>query len=189
MRKTQRIIASLAAVGALAVGSFAAAAPLPEDASKDPQSGAALTATPAIGAPASPRLEHRLARFEAMARTLTLKDDAQKSAWKHYVDARLALDGPRGDRRGKLEIDQQDRLEREARDLETRAEAVKKIAAARAALLETLSPEQKYVLERMEAPKPRPARPELRGAMGPAGQLPPPECPVRALPPGHPPIR
>lgn len=186
MRKTQRIIASLAAVGALAVGSFAAAAPLPEDVPKGSQANAALSsASPGLGPSASQRLEHRLARFEAMARTLTFKNDAQKTAWKTYVDARLALEGLRGHRRGMPEIDQQDRLEREARDLEVRAEAVKKVAAARAALLETLSPEQKYVLERMEAPKPR----SVNGPKGPDGKLPPSECPARTLPPGHPPVR
>lgn len=180
MRKTQKIIASLAAVGALAVGSFAVAAPLPEGALKTEGPVAGVQAPIPQAAPNSPRMERRLARFEAMARTLTFKDDAQQSAWKHYVDARLALDSLRGAHHAQPPIDEQDRLERDARAAALRADALKKVAESRASLLKVLSPEQKYVLEQMEK-KPRP------GPKAGPDRRPPMPC-HPALPPGHPPV-
>ena len=103
MNKTNRILATVAAVGALAFGGLAVAAPAPEAAPQVP---------PCMQAPHHQPQNRIALRYEALERMLTLKDD-QKSAWKAYVDARVALATP-AKAYDKPAVDTQDRLDRRA---------------------------------------------------------------------------
>lgn len=143
MNKTKKMFAAVAAIGALAVAgvSFAAAPAAPAPAPHPAVQG------PGQAAPMPP--EARVAmRYEALERMITLKD-GQQGAWKAYVAARTDA-AKRGEPEQKPAVDEQDRLEQRAARLEARAASLKKVAAARAELLKTLSPEQKFVLEHFE---------------------------------------
>lgn len=156
MKKTQKILASLAAVGALCVGSAAVAAPW------HPAPGCPMAdVPPAMQAPqrGGPGLAEG---YAAMANVLTLSEE-QKPLWKAYMDARDALrDLPRA-RWERPAVDVQERLERRAQEAEARAAAMKKVAETRAELLKSFSVEQKYVLESFEFSH----RPGPAGRLGP----------------------
>lgn len=143
MNKTKKMFAAVAAIGALAIAGVSFAAP-----SGAPNPGPRAAAQgPEHAAPLPP--EARIAmRYEALERMLTLKD-GQQDAYKAYVAARTDF-VKRGDPEQKPAVDEQDRLEQRAARLEAKAAAVKKVADTRAALLKTLSPEQKFVLENFE---------------------------------------
>ncbi|MDO5530616.1 Spy/CpxP family protein refolding chaperone, partial [Sutterella sp.] len=141
MKKSTKIIASLATVGALCVGTVAMAAPWHHGApaGDQPQPPAGYSAQ-----------DFRAAGWEAMARILTLKPE-QQAAWKAYVDARSALDVmPDSVKFDKPAVDIQTKLERRAQVAKVRADLLDKVAKARADLGKVLSPEQKYVLESFE---------------------------------------
>ena len=141
MNKTNKILATVATVGALAFSSFVSAAPAEEAA---PQPVPPCMQTPHHVGPAD-----RVAlRYEALERMLTLKDD-QKSAWRAYVDARVALATP-AKAYDKPAVDTQARLDRRAERAEARAAQIRTVAQSRAELLKVLSPEQKFVMEKFE---------------------------------------
>ena len=140
MTKTKKILATVAALGAMTVGGFALAAP-----ADGPRRGSDVPPCVERSFSAS---DWAAARYESLGEMLTLTD-AQKPLWKAYVDARMArfAEAPRD---VKPAVDVQDRLERRAERLAARADRVKKIADTRAELLKSLSVEQKYVLESYE---------------------------------------
>ena len=179
MNKTNRILATVAAVGALAFGGLAAAAPAPEAAPQMP---------PCMQAPHHQPVNRIALRYEALERMLTLKED-QVSAWKAYVDARVALGQP-GKAYDKPAVDTQDRLERRAERAEARAAQIRTVAQSRAELLKVLTPEQKFVMEKFEVQHQgvrRHANPHHGVMQGPGcGGVPPhgapcpnTECPIR----------
>ncbi len=143
MTKTQKLIASLTAVGALCVGSLALAAPQDHGAPPAPDNGVPLCPL-AQKVPGGKPMG-----YEAMGRVLTLTDE-QKPLWQSYIDARSALRTDPGPKYDKPAADMQERLERHAAGAEARAAQLRKMADARAALLKSLSVEQKYVLETYE---------------------------------------
>lgn len=139
MTKTKKILATVAALGAMTVGSFAFAAP-----GEDPRGGSGV---PPCAEKRVAAQDWMMARYQSLGEMLTLTAE-QKPLWKAYVDARLSrVMLPDAD---KPVVDVQQRLERRAERLAARAERVKKIADTRAALLKSLSVEQKYVLESYE---------------------------------------
>ncbi len=150
MSKSQKIIASLAAVGALAVGSIAMAAPWQGNDQTPPMPGERGCYSSQERAPA-PMPHHRMRgmpSYEAMGKILTLTE-AQQPLWQAYVDARDAFrSGPAP--KAEPPVDMQERLERRAERTEVRAAALKRVASARAQLVQSLSAEQKYVLEQYE---------------------------------------
>lgn len=145
MKKSHKIITSLAALGALCVGTAAMAQPW-ADGTPCPRGYAAecLAGGPQAGATAA---EVRAARWAAVERMLTIKPE-QQAAWKAYVEASDALRTPIETKT--VVADEQTRLERRAERAKIRADQLAKKAAVRAELLKVLSPEQKYVLEGME---------------------------------------
>ena len=167
MKKTQKILASLAAVGALCVGSAAVAAPWHHG------GGCPMAdVPPAVQAPqrGGPSLAEG---YAAMANVLTLTDE-QKPLWKAYMDAHDALrDVPRA-RWDRPAADMQERLERRAQVAEARAASMKKVAETRAALLKSFSVEQKYVLESFEYSH----RGMAGGRMGPGPRMHPHGAPL-----------
>lgn len=169
MKKSQKILASLAAVGALCIGSAAVAAPWHHG------------DCPMADVPPSMQAPQRGATafaegYPALANVLTLTD-AQKPLWKAYMDARAALrDLPRA-RWDQPAVDVQERLERRAQVAEARAAAAKKVAETRAELIKSFSVEQKYVLESFESVhRGMPARPLPPGPKGRPHDLPMPPC-------------
>lgn len=156
MKKTSRIVASLAALGALCIGGVAVAAPfhhgeVPVDGM--PCAGMSAPQHPGVGMPCAPqakdRMEMRAAGWEAIGRILTLRPE-QEGVWKNYVEARMALDAMKGTKFDKPAVDMQSRFERRAQVARTRADLLDKVVAARAELLKAFGPEQKYVLESFE---------------------------------------
>ena len=140
MTKTKKILATVAALGAMTVSGFTMAAP--EDAPRrGPQEA------PCLERNVSPQ-DWAAARYESLGKMLTLTPE-QEPLWKAYVDARMARFA-QVDKDVKPAVDVQSRLERRAERLAARADRVKKVAQTRAALLEKLSVEQKYVLESYE---------------------------------------
>ena len=118
MTKTKKILATVAALGAMTVGGFALAAP-----ADGPRRGSDVP--PCVERSVS-AADWAAARYESLGEMLTLTD-AQKPLWKAYVDARMArfAEAPRD---VKPAVDVQDRLERRAERLAARADRVKKIA-------------------------------------------------------------
>lgn len=156
MKKTTRIVASLAALGALCVGGVAIAAPwhhceTPVDGM--PCAGMNAPKHSGAGMPCAPqaqnRAEMRAAGWEAIGRILTLRPE-QEGVWKNYVEARMALDAMPGTKFDKPAVDMQSRFERRAQIARVRADLLDKVVAARAELLKAFGPEQKYVLESFE---------------------------------------
>lgn len=154
MKKTTRIAASLAALGALCIGGVAVAAPWHHG---DAQCGAPCPGMSALqgprggsdAAPGARAAEMRQAGWEAIGRILTLRPE-QEGAWKAYVDARIALDAMPGVEFDKPAVDMQTRFERRAQVARVRADLLAKVVEARAELLKAFGPEQKYVLESFE---------------------------------------
>lgn len=160
MNKSTKIISSLAALGALCVGTAAMASPwhngnCPGAGVPEAQCPIAADGPRADG----PRFNKpsrqvdpavRAARWDAIARMLTIKPE-QEAAWKAYTAARDAERTPiaKTDDK-KLAVDVQTRLQLRADRAKVRADLLAKSAQARADLLNVLSPEQKYVLEGME---------------------------------------
>ncbi len=139
MKKSHKIIASLAAVGALCVGTAAIAGPWHHD-------GEVRGGMPCAGYASQ---DYQAAGWEAVARLVTITPE-QQGAWKAYVDARTALDMMPGVQFDKPAVDEQSRLERRAQVAKVRADLLEKAVAARTELFKVLSPEQKYVLESFE---------------------------------------
>ncbi len=155
MSKTSKLLATVGALGALAVSGLVGAAPAqPAD----------TTVPPCAQAPQYSRADQVAARYEGLANMLTLKAE-QQSAWKAYVDARVALAAPQK-KWDKPAVDTQERLERRAEAAEARVALLKTVTSARAELLKILSPEQKYVLESYEFTHRGKAAGGMRG-MGP----------------------
>lgn len=153
MKNTHKIITSLAALGALCVGSVAIAQPWhhggPDGGRMGPGAECPMGGPgPQPGFDGRNAQEVRSARWAALASMLTLKPE-QEGAWKAYVEARDALKTPFGEQQ-KYAADEQTRLENRAERAKIRADQLARVAAARAELLKVLSPEQKYVLEGME---------------------------------------
>lgn len=111
MTKTKKILATVAALGAMTVGGFALAAP-----ADGPRRGSDVPPCVERSFSAS---DWAAARYESLGEMLTLTD-AQKPLWKAYVDARMArfAEAPRD---VKPAVDVQDRLERRAERLAARA--------------------------------------------------------------------
>ena len=103
MKKSHKIIASLAAVGALCVGTAAIAGPWHHD-------GQFRDGMPCAGYASQ---DYQAAGWEAVARLVTITPE-QQGAWKAYVDARTALDMMPGVEFNKPAVDEQSRLERRA---------------------------------------------------------------------------
>ena len=101
MKKSHKIIASLAAVGALCVGTAAIAGPWHHD-------GEVRGGMPCAGYASQ---DYQAAGWEAVARLVTITPE-QQGAWKAYVDARTALDMMPGVQFDKPAVDEQSRLER-----------------------------------------------------------------------------
>lgn len=139
MKKSHKIIASLAAVGALCVGTAAIAGPGHHD-------GEVRGGMPCAGYASQ---DYQAAGWEAVARLVTITPE-QQGAWKAYVDARTALDMMSGVQFDKPAVDEQSRLERRAQVAKVRADLLERAVAARTELFKVLSPEQKYVLESFE---------------------------------------
>lgn len=151
MNKSKKVIASLAAVGALAFGSIAMAAPWHPgaDPAPQPEMRGCLMAPEKAPAPVPPALRS-MPSYKAMGKILTLTAE-QQPLWAAYVNAREALRAPLGAKAGEEPpADMQERLERRAERAQLRADAIKAVATARAELVKSLSVEQKYVLEQFE---------------------------------------
>lgn len=152
MTNTRRLIAALAAVGTMVIGSAAFAAPQSENA-----------------APVPPRAQWTapcLQGYATMEGVMTLTAE-QKPLWDAYVTARSECrqnfpgwNAPAAD--------EQQRLDRRVERSEARVAQLKKVRDARAALLKSLSVEQKYVLESFEF-RHRGARCGFGPGVGPRG--------------------
>lgn len=145
MRNTRRIIAALAAVGTMALGTAFAAPAAPAPQPQPPQ----VTAPYYQG-------------YAAIENILTLTAE-QKPLWDAYVAARIGYQTDRPVFQGPA-ADEQSRLDRRVERSQWCAGQLKKIRDARAALVKSLSVEQKYVLESYEY--------NHRGPMGPRGMGP-----------------
>lgn len=88
------------------------------------------------------------ARMESLAGMLKLSK-GQSDAWDKYVQARNELRSVRFTER-KPVVDVQGRFERRLEVTTERRNALQKVVDARKALIEQLSPEQRYVLEGVE---------------------------------------
>lgn len=183
MNKSKKIIASLAAVGALAFGGIAMAAPWHHGAEPvpNPELRGCLMAQGKLPAPVPPAMRG-MPSYDAMGKILTLTAE-QQPLWQAYMDAREAVRKPFKAAKVKGETPQppadlQDRLERRAERAQVHADAIKTLANARAALVKSLSVEQKYVLEQFEGarrgmmkrhpgPQPKPAMPGWHHPYGP----------------------
>lgn len=140
MKMTTKLLATVAALGALATATYSYAQP-----------DATSTASQAVMANAQAGFEEMMnARFEGLGRMLTLKDN-QKAAWDAYVKASKGLHLNQMPTYDKPAVDTQERLERRLARSQARTEQIKAFTDARAALLKVLEPSQKYVLEEMEA--------------------------------------
>ncbi|MDR3770267.1 MAG: hypothetical protein Q3Y13_02805 [Sutterella sp.] len=140
MKNTRRIIAALAAVGTMALGTAFAAPAAPAPQPQPPQ----VTAPYYQG-------------YAAIENILTLTAE-QKPLWDAYVAARIGYQTDRPVFQGPA-ADEQSRLDRRVERSQWCAGQLKKIRDARAALVKSLSVEQKYVLESYEY--------NHRGQMGP----------------------
>lgn len=160
MTKTSKLVASLAAVGALCVGTIAVAAPWHHEPTP-PAPNAANPAECMTG------MTNRMADgYASLGSILTLKDN-QKKAWDKYVQARLALMQPVFAPDQKMPVDVQGRLELRKQSYETRASRLQNVINARAELFKVLSVEQKYVLESHEMKHRGHGHSMPRGPMGP----------------------
>lgn len=147
MKKTTKLLATVAALGALATATYSFAAAPAQDAKADAQQ-AQQAQCPMMSAHYNMK-DMMDARFEGLARMLTLEEN-QKAAWNAYVDASKAMHlGPKKTW-DKPAVDTQDRLERRIEMATESTEQLKAFTKARADLLKVLNPSQKYVLEQME---------------------------------------
>ncbi len=144
MKKTTKLLATVAALGALATASYSFAAPM----AHGNTDGAQQHQCPMMASQVN-KEDMMNARFEGIARMLTLEAN-QKAAWTAYVDASKTMHmGPKKTW-DKPAVDTQDRLERRIEMQTEGTEQLKAFVKARAELLKVLNPSQKYVLEQTE---------------------------------------
>lgn len=144
MKKTTKLLATVAALGALATASYSFAAPM----AHGNTDGAQEHQRPVVASQVN-KEDMMNARFEGIARMLTLEAN-QKAAWTAYVDASKTMHmGPKKTW-DKPAVDTQDRLERRIEMQTEETEQLKAFVKARAELLKVLNPSQKYVLEQTE---------------------------------------